>query len=118
MLLGAFVASCSTAQETVMGDASATPDIVAQDVVTAPDIPMQMVNCGAVTSCTTCASLGPCGWCGLTNTCVAGNATGPSAGACAVGWTMNAATCTAPDAGTPDDRTGGLTGLEGRLCRA
>ncbi len=88
-----------------MGDASAMPDIVAQDVVTAPDIPVQMVNCGAVTNCTTCASLGPCGWCGLTNTCVAGNATGPTAGACAVGWTMNAATCTAPDAGTPDAGT-------------
>lgn len=97
LFVGALAASCSNAQDTVMGDASAVVD-----VVTPVDMPVQMVNCGAVTNCATCASLGPCGWCGLTNSCVGGNATGPTVGACAVGWTQNAATCMAPDAGTTD----------------
>lgn len=98
LLLGALAASCSNAQETVNG----MPDVVTAPDVPAVDMPMVTVNCGAVTACGTCTSLGPCGWCGLTNTCMAGNATGPSAGSCAVGWTMTATTCPVMDAGPPD----------------
>ncbi len=60
------------------------------------------VNCLAITQCGLCASIGPCGWCGANNTCLPGNASGPSAaGVCAGGWAGTALSCPL-DAGTPD----------------
>ncbi len=85
-------------------------DAGATDLGSPVDTPSTGVNCGAVTQCGTCTSLGPCGWCAGTNTCVAGSATGPAVGACAGAWSFSPAMCPAPvDAGTPPTDTGNAT---------
>lgn len=99
---------CANGEEMrLVDDAGTTPD-----VPTAMDMPVTPVNCGAVTQCGTCASLGPCGWCGATGTCIAGNATGPAAGACAAGWTNAPDRCPAVDAGSPATDTGTTTATD------
>lgn len=43
-------------------------------------------NCAASTDCQACGEIDGCGWCGATSSCVAGNALGPTDGACDGGW--------------------------------
>lgn len=99
MVLASLAVSCANGEEVrLVEDSGATPDLGP-----AMDTPaVTPVNCGAVTRCDTCASLGPCGWCAASGTCVAGDAAGPSAGACASGWSPTPDRCPAPvDAGPP-----------------
>lgn len=52
--------------------------------------------CARATSCGECTSLGGCGWCGDTNTCIAGSSFGPIGGSCFSGWAFSSATCLSP----------------------
>ncbi len=105
LALAAVVATgCANGDETALLPDAGSNDLGAPvDTGTPVDMPVQQVNCGAVTVCGTCTSLGPCGWCGATNTCVPGNATGPLVGACAASWSFSPELCPALDAGSPPD---------------
>ena len=52
-------------------------------------------DCASATMCDTCTPMGPCGWCGDTNTCMNGSGSGPTTGTC-TDWRWVTSECTMP----------------------
>ncbi len=72
--------------------------------------------CSRLTACGACTPYAGCGWCGASNSCRLGSATGPNVGTCASGWAWQVADCSRGTAAFGEPCTTPTDCSSGSLC--